>query len=113
ILYKSDNNLPPQTGYPQVGIDLDGDQNFGGPGEGMFTMVKEGNSSDYKNGVVYSYVYKHNNNTGTAGYRFFATDANGNSTSTTYKSGPVVTDDRLDLRIFANNISSSDANPQP
>ncbi|MGN6211238.1 CARDB domain-containing protein [Parafilimonas sp.] len=113
VLYKSANNLPPQAGYPQVAIDLNGDQNFGGSGEGVFAMVKEGSGTNYKNGVAYSYVYKHNNNTSTAGYRFFATDANGNSTSTTYKSGPTVTDDRLDLRIFANNIAFSDANPQP
>ncbi len=116
ILYKSSNNLAPQNGYPKIGIDLNGDHDFVDINEGTFTMTKEGSSTDYVTGVVYSYSFAHNSYTSTAGYQFFAADANGNnatSVNTNYISGPVVTDQQLDLRIFANNISFSKNNPAP
>lgn len=114
VLYTSADNKAPQAGYPKVGIDLNGDHDFDDLGEGIFNMVKEGNSNDYTTGVVYSYTFQHTANTSTAGYQFFAVDNNGNAaTATAYKSGPVVTSDQLDLRIFANDISFSKNNPQP
>ncbi|MFZ1528077.1 MAG: CARDB domain-containing protein [Ferruginibacter sp.] len=116
VLYKSVNNRAPQTGYPKIGIDLNGDQDFVDINEGTFTMNKEGSSTDYVTGVVYSYSYTHNNYTSNAGYRFSAVDDNGNAASTintNYVSGPVVTDQQLDLRIFANDITFSKNNPAP
>jgi len=116
ILYKSSNNRAPQTGSPKVSIDLNGDQDFTDLNEGIFTMIKEGAGTDYINGVVYTYTFTHTNNTNNAGYRFSATDDNGNaatSINTNYVSGPVITDQQLDLRIFANDISFSKNNPLP
>ncbi|MFL5741632.1 MAG: CARDB domain-containing protein [Flavisolibacter sp.] len=116
ILYKSVNNLAPQAGFPKIGIDLNGDQNFNGLGEGIYTMTKEGVSTDYMNGVVYSFTFNHVNNSSTLGYRFIAEDANGNIATTVdaaYVSGPVITDQVLDLKIFANNITYSVPNPNP
>ena len=114
ILYQSANNRAPQSNYPQVGIDLNGDGDFNDLDEGVFSMVKEGSSTDYITGVVYSYTFSHSNLNSTAGYQFFAKDDNGNAAgSSTYKTGPVITDQQLDLRIFANNISFSKNNPQP
>ena len=115
VLYTSANNKAPMAGYPKVSIDLNGNQTFNDLNEGVFTMVKEGTSTDYINGVVYSYTFTHNNNTSNAGYKFDATDEDGNAATAgvAYKSGPVVTSDVLDLRIFANDISFSKANPQP
>lgn len=115
ILYKSANNKAPMSGYPKVSIDLNGNQTFNDLNEGVYTMVKEGTSTDYVTGVVYSYTFTHNNNTSNAGYKFDATDADGNAavSGVAYKSGPVVTNDVLDLRIFANDISFSKTNPQP
>ncbi|MFT3822542.1 MAG: CARDB domain-containing protein [Chitinophagaceae bacterium] len=115
ILYKSANNKAPMAGYPKVSIDLNGDQDFNDLNEGTFTMTKEGNSTDYVTGVVYTFTYTHNNNTSTAGYAFEVKDEDGNAATAgiAYKSGPVVTNDILDLRIFANDISFSNSNPQP
>jgi len=116
ILYKSANNRAPQTNYPKVGIDLNGDGDFADLGEGTFNMVKEGSSTDYITGVVYSYTFSHSSYTNTAGYQFFALDDNGNTATSiniAYKAGPVVTNQQLDLRIFANDISFSKTNPQP
>lgn len=115
ILYKSAGNKAPMAGYPKVSVDLNGNQTFNDLEEGIFTMVKEGTGTDYVNGVVYSYTFTHNNNTGNAGYQFAVRDEDGNvaTSGVAYKSGPVVTSDILDLRIFANDISFSKANPQP
>ena len=114
ILYKSSNNRAPQPGSPKVSIDLTGDQDFTDLNEGTFAMIKETPGADYVNGIVYAYTFTHLNNTGTAGYKFSATDDNGNAATTintNYVSGPVVTDQQLDLRIFANDISFSKSNP--
>ncbi|MBS1752401.1 MAG: T9SS type A sorting domain-containing protein, partial [Bacteroidetes bacterium] len=115
ILYKSVNNKAPMAGYPKVSIDLNGNQVFNDLNEGSFTMVKEGSSTDYVTGVVYSYTFTFNSNTSTAGYKFDATDEDGNAATAgvVYKAGPVVTNEVLDLRIFANDISFSNTNPQP
>lgn len=116
ILYKSSNNRAPQTGSPKVAIDLNGDQDFTDLNEGTYAMVKETAGTDYVNGIVYAYTYTHLNNTSTAGYKFSATDDNGNaatSINTNYISGPVITNQQLDLRIFANDITFSKNNPLP
>ncbi|MBX3238773.1 MAG: choice-of-anchor D domain-containing protein [Chitinophagaceae bacterium] len=115
ILYKSAGNKAPMAGYPKVSVDLNGNQTFNDLNEGVFTMVKEGTGTDYITGVVYSYTFTHDNNTNNAGYKFDVTDEDGNvaTSGVAYKSGPVVTSDILDLRIFANDISFSQANPQP
>ncbi|RYE10021.1 MAG: choice-of-anchor D domain-containing protein, partial [Sphingobacteriales bacterium] len=116
VLYKSSNNRAPQTGSPRVGIDLNGDQDFVDLGEGLFNMTKETAGTDFITGVVYTYTFSHTINTSQAGFRFFATDDNGNAATsihTHYVSGPVITDQQIDLRIFANDISFSKNNPQP
>lgn len=113
VLYRSANNRAPEAGYPKVHIDLNGDQDFNDLGEGSFSMVKEGSSTDYVTGVVYSYTFNQPNNSNTLGYQFFARDDNGNTSNTAYKPGPVVTNEVLDLRLFANDISFSKNNPAP
>lgn len=115
ILYKSPNNKAPMAGYPKVSVDINGDQDFNDLNEGIYSMTKEGNSNDYATGVVYAYTYTHSNNTSNAGYKFEVMDADGNTATAgvAYKAGPVVTNDVLDLRIFANDISFSMPNPAP
>jgi CARDB len=116
IIYKSSTNQPPQTGYPKVGIDRNADQDFLDANEGLFTMTKDGSSVDYVNGVPYTYTVNYNSLTNNLGYRFFAKDASGNDATTidvAYKAGPVITNQLLDLRIFANDISFSNSNPDP
>jgi len=110
VLYRSPNNRAPQTGFPRVSVDLNGDQDFTDLDEGVFVMIKETAGIDYATGIVYSYTYTHNAVTSNAGYQFTATDDQGNSaisTATGYINGPVVSNDRIDLRIFANDISFS------
>lgn len=113
IVYKSADNKAPQAGYPRVGIDLNGDQDFNDLGEGIFNMVKESAGIDYAAGVVYSYSFDQDNTGNTKGYQFFATDADGNTGNSAYKTGPVVTFNQPDLRIFANDITFSKNNPLP
>ncbi len=116
IVYRSADNRAPANGQPQIGIDLTGDQDFDDGGEGIFAMTKEGSSTDYVTGVVYSYTVNYNSYSNTMGYRFFAQDVLGNAavtSNTAYYSGPIVTFQTLDLRLFANDISFSKNNPLP
>ncbi len=116
VLYSSAANLPPQAGYPKVSIDLNGNQTFNDINEGEFTMQQETASTDYITGVVYTYTFTHQQLTSQAGYKFTAIDQNGNNatgTGVVYKSGPIVTNDQIDLRLFANDITFSNANPNP
>ncbi len=111
VIYKSSENKAPKDGFPKVGIDLNGDQLFDGLDEGMFTMAKEGSSVDYAAGVVYSYTFNQENTRTTAGYQFFASDADGNTSNSAYKTGPLVSYAQPDLRLFANDITFSKDNP--
>ncbi|WP_416440772.1 CARDB domain-containing protein [Phnomibacter sp. MR] len=116
VVYSSADNNAPAANQPQIGIDLNGDQDFDDAGEGIFSMTKEGSSTDYVTGVVYSYTANYNSYSNTMGYRFFAKDALGNQATTVnsnYIAGPVVTFQLLDLKLFANDISFSKANPSP
>lgn len=116
VVYRSADNRPPAPGHPLIGLDINGDQDFIDGGEGLYAMSKEGNSTDYVNGVVYFYTVNYTSYSNTLGYRFFANDALGNaatSVNTVYYSGPIVTFQQLDLRLFANNISFSKTNPLP
>lgn len=116
VVYRSADNRPPAPGHPMIGLDLNGDQDFTDGGEGIYAMSKEGTSTDYVNGVVYFYTVNYTSYSNTLGYRFFANDALGNaatSVNTVYYSGPIVTFQQLDLRLFANDISFSKTNPLP
>ncbi len=116
VLYRSANNLAPQSGYPKVSIDLNGNQTFNDINEGEFAMQQETAGTDYVAGVVYTYTFTHQQLTSQAGYKFTAIDQNGNTatgTGVAYKSGPIVTNDQIDLRLFANDITFSNPNPNP
>ena len=113
VLYKSALGLPPQAGYPMLSLDRNGDHGFSEIGEGQFTMTKVGNSNDYVSGVVYEYTVQFDEYNDKLGYQFSANDANGNYVVLSYHSGPVITDQMLDLKIFANDISFNNANPDP
>jgi subtilase family serine protease len=116
VVYRSADNRPPAAGYPQIGLDANVDQDFNDGGEGIFAMSKEGTSTDYITGVVYTYSVNYTSYSNTLGYRFFANDSLGNTATTVntvYYSGPIVTFQQLDLRLFANDISFSKTNPLP
>ncbi|MDO6429036.1 CARDB domain-containing protein [Flavitalea sp. BT771] len=116
IVYKSADGRPPQAQYPQLGIDRNGDGDFTDAGEGRYTMTKQDTSTDYAAGVVFTYSVNLSDYSSTLGYQFFAVDDQGNaaaSGNTAYKSGPIITYQLLDLKIFASDISFSKANPLP
>ncbi|MFY7964900.1 MAG: CARDB domain-containing protein [Chitinophagaceae bacterium] len=113
IVYKSGTGTPPQAGYPKVGIDANGDGDYIDANEGTFTMNKVNATSDWVNGEEYTYTttLQIGNN---YGYRFFANDALGNPANTVninHNNGPVVSDQTLDLSIYASDISFSVAHP--
>ncbi len=111
VTYKSPNGLAPMAGFPKVGIDKNNDEDFVDDNEGLFSMEKEGTSTNWAAGVGYTFttslpvseLY---------GYQFFATDVNGNEANLTlYKKGPIVSREVLDLHIFASDIIFSKTNP--
>ena len=113
IIYKSATNIPPQNGYPKVGIDKSGDGDFIDPSEGIYAMTKVDSTTDWINGEAYTFsaTLANGNN---YGYQFFAKDSLGNvatATNVAYQSGPVVTNQTLDLSIYANDITFSKQNP--
>ena len=114
ILYQSASDRAPQSGYPRLGIDRNGDGDFDDAGDEMYTMSKEGAGTDYATGVSYTYTINHPNYSNTLGYKFFAIDDQGNTATagnTAYYTGPVITYQLLDLKIFASDISFSKPNP--
>lgn len=116
IMYRSADNRAPAAGFPKVGIDRNGDGDFDDANEGIYPMTKETSGSDYAGGIVYAYTTTHPDYSSTLGYRFFANDELGNAATTVdvaYKTGPVITFQLLDLKIFANDISFSKTNPLP
>jgi hypothetical protein len=113
IVYKHPNNIAPQQGYPKVGIDLNADGDFIDAGEGLFSMSATGNGGNWQAGEVFSYTTNLPNGN-TYGYRFYARDSLGNTATTApanYVSGPHVTNQALDLSIYANDITFSNSNP--
>jgi len=114
VLYTSASNTAPKAGFPQLGIDRNGDHDFLDAGDGLFSMSKADTSTNYAAGVMYTYTVSHPDYSNTLGYRFFATDSLGNvavSVKTAYTSGPVITYQLPDLKIFASDISFSKNNP--
>ncbi len=113
ILYKNLGNIAPMAGYPKVGIDRNGDGDFMDTDEGRYSMSQVGNGHDWMNGEVFTYTQ--NLPAGSAyGYQFSANDSLGNTavaTNTVYVAGPLVTNQGLDLSIYANDITFSNNNP--
>ncbi len=113
IVYKNISNTAPMAGFPKVGIDLNGDGDFIDAGEGMYSMSKIGTGTNWMNGETFTYTQNLSIGT-TYGYRFSATDSLGNTAiavNTAYVSGPLVTNQGLDLAIYANDITFSNNNP--
>ncbi|MDA3613547.1 CARDB domain-containing protein [Polluticaenibacter yanchengensis] len=113
IVYKQASGLAPMNGYPKIAIDLNGDNDFVDVNEGEFQMTKVGNGTDWINGETF--IYTTQLSLGNHyGYQFKAKDINGNEAvqnRTAYMNGPLVTNQMLDLSIYANNINFSKTNP--
>lgn len=112
VIYHSADSVAPRIGFPKVGIDKNNDGDFVDAGEGIYPMVKVGNTKKWISGERFAYSTTLNAGTN-YGYRFFATDSLGNEASigSEYLSGPVVTREVLDLHIYANDIVFSNLNP--
>ena len=115
VVYSDAYNLSPQSGYPKVNIDLNGDGDFEDENEGSFTMGVVDVDTNYVDGREYLY-----NATLPASsncqYSFSAKNSYGLEAvgePTNLKEGPVILDPAgaLDLYIYASDITFSDPNP--
>jgi subtilase family serine protease len=115
VVYSDPDNNPPMNTYPKVGIDLNGDGDFLDPGESLATLAEvDPSDENYADGKEYSLITTLPVNA-SLGYRFEAYDNLGNPAqgeASVYKSGPTVSDDQLDLAIYANDISFSNGTPE-
>jgi subtilase family serine protease len=115
VVYTDPDNNPPMNTYPKVGIDLNGDGDFLDPGESLATLAEvDPSDENYADGKEYSLITTLPVNAG-LGYRFEAYDNLGNPAqgeASAYQSGPTVSDDQLDLAIYANDISFSNGTPE-
>ncbi len=113
IVYADADNNPPMAGYPKLGIDNNADTDFTDPMDKIISLSElDPTDSNYIDGKTYVYITSLG--LGNHGYQYFTYDSLGNiatSTDTAYVSGPMVSNDLLDLSIFANDIIFSDPSP--
>lgn len=114
VIYTDADNNPPMAGYPVVGVGLNGDTDFLDSGEDEFPMYElDPLDVDYTDGKEYFFVRQLPINFN-LGYSFFAYDSLGNppvGEALQYRSDPDVSNDFLDLSIYANDIVFSDLTP--
>ncbi len=114
VIYSDPDGNPPMFGYPKVGIDWNGDGDFLDPSEGEISMQEvDPWDFNYADGKRYSFITQLPINQN-LGYAFIAYDALGNPAideGTAYISGPQISNDLLDISIFANDITFSDMTP--
>ena len=114
VVFTDPDGNPPMFGYPKVGIDKNGDSDFLDPTEGEITMSQvDPDDYDYTDGKIYSYITQLPINQNLK-YGFIAYDALGNPAideATNVVWGPEISNDLLDLSIFANDITFSDLTP--
>ncbi|MCF8370708.1 MAG: choice-of-anchor D domain-containing protein [Bacteroidales bacterium] len=114
VIYTDADNNPPMTGYPVVGVGLNGDTDFLDSGEDEFPMYElDPTDVDYTDGKEYFFVRQLPINFN-LGYSFFAYDSLGNppvGEALQYRSDPDVSNDFLDVSIYANDINFSNLTP--
>jgi PKD repeat protein len=115
VVYSDAYNLPPQSGYPKVNLDLNGDGDFEDENEGSFTMGVVDVDTNYVDGREYLYnatlPTSSNCQYSFSAKNTYGLDAIGEPTNR--KAGPVILDpdSALDLYIHASDIVFSDPNP--
>jgi hypothetical protein len=117
INYTDADNHAPLAGYPVLGIDKNDDGDFLDGDEGLLPMTEvDPTDTDYTDGKLYSYSTTLPLNP-KYGYAFMVYDELGNigiDEGTNYVADkPEISNDFLDLSIFANDITFSDFNPEP
>lgn len=114
VIYTDADNDAPMAGYPVVGIDKNGDGDFLDSGEDEFVMYEaDPLDIDYTDGKLYIFSTTLPLNMD-LGYSFYALDELGNipiGEGVNYRSDPFVSNDLLDLSIFADDITFSNNTP--
>lgn len=114
VVYTDADNHAPMAGYPVVGIDKNGDADFLDSGEDEFVLSEvDGADQQFTDGKEYVFNTTLPLNFD-LGYSFYAFDILGNPSvgeAVAYRNDPTVSNDLLDLSIFANDINFSDLTP--
>ncbi len=115
VTYTHPDNIPPENGYPRVGIDYNGNGTFNDANDSRVYMTElDASDKNYKDGKVYTYTRGFGKPNKNLQYSFLAYDTLGSPAkgeATKLKDGPLVTDNDLDLYVYADDITFSDKNP--
>ena len=113
VVYTDADNNPPMAGYPKLAYSWNDDGNFTTPGDYNATMQEDDPTDiDFTDGKHYTYLTQLN--LGGHAYKFLASNSLGNPATgqaLVYKADPKVSNDSLDLSIFAGDITFSDNSP--
>ncbi|MCC7430483.1 PKD domain-containing protein [bacterium] len=107
----ADGDLP-ASGYPKVLLDFNGNGNFIDSQDLSYSMVEENLAdTDPTNGKRYV-LFTQLSESENWKSQIVVQDAAGGNTATSILGGPFVSNDLLDVSIFANDITFSNANPE-
>ncbi|MCF8294807.1 MAG: choice-of-anchor D domain-containing protein [Bacteroidales bacterium] len=113
IVYSDADNNPPMSGFPKLGISAANDGSFAQPGDYLITLMESDPADvNYSDGKLYQFTTQLN--IGQYFYQFMASDNLGNPATgqgISFTSNPMVSNDLLDVSIFANDINFSIASP--
>ncbi|KAA3600061.1 MAG: hypothetical protein DWQ06_09680 [Calditrichaeota bacterium] len=110
--FDSDGDFP-AIGFPKLLLDFNGDGDFLDNEDLNFTMFEE-NPSDTTVTNGKRYIYFANGLAESSNWKtqVIAQDVKGGSSSTAFLTEPYISNDLLDISIFANDINFSSLNPQ-
>ena len=116
-VYSDADNNPPMTGYPKVNIDINGDGTIDTLTDITATMWPVDGDTAYSDGREY-YFRTYLPESATIQYSFEAKDANGLDAESDpgplgWNTGPLVSNDLVDLEIHASDITFSNPHPDP
>lgn len=103
----------PASGYPKLYLDFEGDENFSGLNDLNYVMIEHDLAdTDVTDGKRYVYFLTGLTQSMNWKSKIIAQDVNGGTASTSILSEPNVSNDLLDISIYADDISFSDSNPE-
>ncbi len=111
VKYTHSENSAPSSGYPYAQLDRNNNYVFNDFTDLSYgTIEEDADDTDYTDGKIYlvtttlpEYDFYRT--------RFYAESENGCMSASSYRSEPLIDNDLVDLKIWANDISFSDINP--
>jgi len=112
VMYTDASGAMPAAGYPRVELDSNNNNDVNNPNDVVVVMTEEDPSdTNVTNGKIYIATVSNLSDQISWRSRITVQTTEGCLTSTPFVSSPILSDDLLDIAIFANDISFSNSNP--